>query len=578
MDFNQGLHVITGINYDKPDRRNAIGKSTIADAIYFAIFGETLRDIKKDLISNNVTSGNTHVELDFEVITPSGTNDYKIVRTLGPSKVFIYKNNKDKTRDSISNTNKYICNVTSASPSIFKNCVIMTVNNAIPFMAKNKVEKRKFIEDIFGMEVFSQMLSTLRAEYNDVKKEYEIDQSKLDELQKTYAEYIKQQDDILATRKSKKSIYRSRQQNNIDELTKLNKELSQYKEEDLDKIEKSIEQLNNHLPKCDAKITEYVENISSEKAKIGHLKDVLSKIGTDEDTCPVCLKSILDHDKGYINKEKEQLKNTIKLMVDSIKNVNESLKKCKGVKETICKAITDNNQRLSDAMLSKQHVGNINDKIHQIHQWQDELQVDLDVVESTNTDFDNLIESSDSRINELLDKVNKLKKHIANLDIVKYVVSEEGVKSYIVNRLLELLNSKLLQYLKRLDSNSICIFNEYFEEEIINEKNKVCSYFNFSGAERKSIDLACLFTFSDIRRLQGGVKYNLGIYDELFDSSFDEKGIEMVTQILQDRVKELDECTIVISHRKESIKAVTGDVIYLTKQNGITRRVAYTEI
>lgn len=454
----------------------------------------------------------------------------------------------------------------------------MTVNNAIPFMAKNKVEKRKFIEDIFGMEVFSQMLSILRAEYNDVKKEYEIDQSKLDELQKTYAEYIKQQDDILAARKSKRGIYKSRQQNNIDDLAKLNKELSQYKEEDLDSIKKSIEQLNNLLPKCDARITEYVETISSEKAKTGHLKDILSKIGTDKDTCPVCLKSIQDHDKGYINKEKEQLKNTIKLMVDGIKTVNDYLKKYRGVRETICKTITDNNQRLSDAMLSKQRVGNINDKIQQIHQWQDELQVDLDVIESTNTDFDNLIESSNSRINDLLEKVNKLKKHIANLDIVKYIVSEEGVKSYIVNRLLELLNSKLLQYLKRLDANSICIFNEYFEEEIINEKNKVCSYFNFSGAERKSIDLACLFTFSDIRRLQGGVKYNVVIYDELFDSSFDEKGIEMVTQILQDRVKELDECCIIISHRKESIKAVTGDVIYLTKQNGITRRVAYTEI
>ena len=175
VDFNKGLHVITGINYDKPDRRNAIGKSTIADAIYFAIFGETLRDIKKDLIPNNMTSGKTHIELDFEVKTPAGTNQYKIVRELGPSKVYIYKNDKDKTRDSISNTNKYICDVTSASPSIFKNCIIMTVNNAIPFMAKNKVEKRKFIEDIFGMEVFSQMLSTLRAEYNEIKKEYDIE-------------------------------------------------------------------------------------------------------------------------------------------------------------------------------------------------------------------------------------------------------------------------------------------------------------------------------------------------------------------------------------------------------------------
>lgn len=81
-----------------------------------------------------------------------------------------------------------------------------------------------------------------------------------------------------------------------------------------------------------------------------------------------------------------------------------------------------------------------------------------------------------------------------------------------------------------------------------------------------------------MRRMQGGVKYNLAIYDELFDSSFDEKGIELVTQILQERTEELDECSIVISHRKESIKAVTGEVVYIEKENGISRRVAYTEL
>ena len=80
-----------------------------------------------------------------------------------------------------------------------------------------------------------------------------------------------------------------------------------------------------------------------------------------------------------------------------------------------------------------------------------------------------------------------------------------------------------------------------------------------------------------MRRLQGGVKYNIAIYDELFDSSFDEKGIELVTQILQERTEELDECSIVISHRKESIKAVTGEVIFMEKENGISRRVDYLE-
>jgi DNA repair exonuclease SbcCD ATPase subunit len=578
IDFSKGLHVITGINYDKPDRRNAIGKSTIADAIYFAIFGETLRDIKKDLISNNITSGNTHVELDFNIKTPAGTSEYKIIRKLGPSKVFIYKDGKDKTRDSISNTNKYISDVMSATPSVFKNCVIMTVNNAIPFMAKNKIEKRKFIEDIFGMEVFSQMLSILRSEYNDTKREFEIEQAKLNEIQTTYAEYIQQQNDILEKRKQKRGLYKNRQQENINKLSLLKEEINQHKEYDLSSIEESINRLNSQLIECESKITTYIENISSEKAKITHLKKSLLKIGTEEDTCPVCLKSIEHHDKVVIDQEKDQLKAEIREMVEDIKRINEFLNNCKRVKDTICNNINKKNKELSDAKLAEQRISNTNDKIEQIVKWQKELEVDLEIVDSTNTDFDNLIEISSNRISELSDKVSSFKKQLSKLDVVKYVVSEEGVKSYIVNKLLELLNSKLLHYLKKLDSNSICIFNEYFEEEIINEKNKVCSYFNFSGAERKSIDLACLFTFSDIRRLQGNVKYNIAIYDELLDSSFDEKGCETLTQILQDRSEELDECCIIISHRKESIKAVTGETIFLEKRNGITRRVAYTEI
>ena len=161
----------------------------------------------------------------------------------------------------------------------------------------------------------------------------------------------------------------------------------------------------------------------------------------------------------------------------------------------------------------------------------------------------------------------------SQLDVVKFVISEEGVKSYIVNKLLDLLNSRLFYYLKKLDSNSVCRFNEYFEEEIVNEKGKVCSYFNFSGAERKSIDLACLFAFSDIRRTQGGVSYNMAIYDELFDSSFDSKGIDLIVDILNERIDTYNECAFIISHRKESLKAITGETIYLEKKNGITTRV-----
>ena len=300
-------------------------------------------------------------------------------------------------------------------------------------------------------------------------------------------------------------------------------------------------------------------------------------MGTDEEKCPVCLRTMEEHNTDLIAREKEKLKEMIHEAVEDIKNYTEGLKELKVRKDRFLKAISQCQNKISEARLQEQNRKNIEQRIEQLDKWQVELQSDLEAIESTDTDFDTLIVETKKRVDKLEKKVKKFRGELAKLDIVKYVVSEEGVKSYIVNKLLELLNSKLLLYLKRLDSNSICIFNEYFEEEILNEKNKVCSYFNFSGAERKSIDLACLFTFSDIRRLQGGVQYNIAIYDELFDSSFDEKGIELITRILQDRVEELDECSIVISHRKESIKAVTGDVIYLEKENGITTRVDYTE-
>ena len=160
----------------------------------------------------------------------------------------------------------------------------MTVNNAIPFMAKNKVEKRKFIEDIFGMEVFSQMLSTLRAEYNQIKKEYDIESTLLDELKKTYDEYTSQRDEVISKRNSKKEVYKNRQQNNINDLQKLESHITECETKDLTSIKSSIDELNTRVAKCDTKIVEQLEAVSSEKAKRNHLKNTLEKLGTKEET------------------------------------------------------------------------------------------------------------------------------------------------------------------------------------------------------------------------------------------------------------------------------------------------------
>jgi len=428
------------------------------------------------------------------------------------------------------------------------------------------------------MEVFSTMLTALRNEYNDISREHDTQLTKLEEIEKAYNNYEDQKQRILQTRKEKKEKYLTRQDNNTEEKEKLEKELEEVKEINVRKIKNQISALEEGVKDQDIKIETNLEAVARNKALASTRKENYKKMGTDKEKCPVCLRSIKEHDSDLIAKEKEKLKDSIHEAVEHIKSLSEGLKTLKERKYKFQNVIYDCQNKLSEAKLQEQNKNNITHRVDQLDEWQKELKSDLESIKSTETDFDKLIIETKQRVDKLEKKVKKYRRALAKLDIVKYVVSEEGVKSYIVNKLLELLNSNLLHYLKRLDSNSICIFNEYFEEEMLNEKNKVCSYFNFSGAERKSIDLACLFTFSDIRRLQGGVQYNIAIYDELFDSSFDEKGIELITRILQDRVEELDECSIVISHRKESIKAVTGDVIYLEKENGITRRLDYREI
>jgi DNA repair exonuclease SbcCD ATPase subunit len=291
----------------------------------------------------------------------------------------------------------------------------------------------------------------------------------------------------------------------------------------------------------------------------------------------VCLRSIEDHDKETIELEKQKLKEEIVQIVTDVKILLTKVQDAKDLKTRIKDLIQQTTKSLNTANLQLQSKKNLQASIDKLTKWQEELEVDIESLNNDSNEFDDLINITESRQTEINNIVSGISKQLSKLDIVKFVVSEEGVKSYIVNKLLELLNNKLYFYLKKLDSNSTCVFNEYFEEEIVNDKNKICSYFNFSGAERKSIDLACLFAFSDIRRLQGGVSYNIAIYDELFDSSFDDKGIELITEILKERVESLDECTIVISHRKESLKAVTGDIIFLEKREGITRRVEYSE-
>jgi DNA repair exonuclease SbcCD ATPase subunit len=577
IDFKSGLHIITGINKDKEDRRNGVGKSTVADAIYFAVFGETLRDLKKEFIINNINKKTCEIILDAEVITPTNKDQIQIVRTLDPSKCFIFVNEEDKTRDSISNTNSFIMEKFDCTPEIFQNCVIMTLNNTIPFMAKKKQEKRKFIEDIFNLSIFSSMLTEAKNELNEKKNTFNILSAKYDEMSTNLISLEKQKDKLIEERDRKKEKYTSRKESNQKEIKTITERIETFSTKNIDDLDKSIEEINIKIEKADKKINELREDITTNTTLISELEKKIKNVGTDADLCSMCLRTIEDKDKEHIKEEKKKIQQQIDNFYSDNTTLKASEQKYKQAKVLLQEKIDSTRHKIHEIKMQNQEKDSLVSRLNQLNSWQKELDIDLKEIQNNDTNFDNLINESREKQEKSKLQIDEIKQNLNKLDTVKFIMSEEGVKSFIVKKILQIFNTRLAYYLKKMDANCICTFNEYFEETIVDDKGKDCSYFNFSGAERKNVDLACLFAFMDIRRLQGNVSFNFSIYDELFDSSLDEKGVELVIGILKERVEKFNECAMVISHRKESIKAATGEIIFLEKSNGITRKVDYLE-
>ena len=578
LSFKQGLNIITGTNKDKEDRRNGVGKSTIADAIHFAIFGETIRELSKDFIVNSINKKDTYIELTFSVNENNKVDNYKIIRKLKPTKCFLFVNEQDLTESTIPNTNKRIKNILNSSPEVFQNCVIMSLNTTSPFMAQKKVEKRKFIEGILNLEIFSEMLLKARNEFNEVQKKYEHVTKDFDHANSIFKLLNEQKDNILSNVSQQKEKILTRIdtitneiKENKDKIKPINKELYQ-------KSKNKFEQITEKLNDISVQISNLKTKVTRHETAIEFHNKTLNSIGTKDDVCPVCLHEITNVDRDHIEHEKQKIKKDIINCEDDIESIKLQLNNIKKLKNDNIDAQNKINTYISNIKntnnnnkLARGYIENLNKDLQKNNNDLKEISDKETSVEIQ--DLENKINKKLKEVNELEVNTNTVYKDLSILEIVKYILSEEGVKSFIVKKILDVLNNRLIYYLQKMDANCVCRFNEFFEEEIVNEKGESCSYFNFSGAERKNIDLAILFTFMDMRRLQGDFAYNLVMFDELLDSSLDETGVELVLNLIKERVDNYKESIYIISHRKESVKSATGDVIMLEKKNGLTTRV-----
>lgn len=576
VDFTVGLNVITGKNYDKPDRTNGVGKSTVADALHWVLFGSTIRELDKDSIGNNVTEGKCEGVLLFDVAFGKQVDSYKITRTLSPGKCTLFKNGEDVTRSGMPQTNELIRDIIKSSPELFQNSVIMTVNNTTPFMAQKKIAKRQFVESILNLGAFGEMLKAARTEYNESKQVFDVESAKSAELTRSVGLMQAQKATFEAEKQKRIATINSQIETHEKDINELIPKIMVINTEEETGVKNSIALLKSKLPEIDTAIERLQKDKTVAELSISNYKAELKKLDAKKGMCSFCNKDI----DGLLAEQNAVQRQTIVDNITMAESVIPSraaeIIERKEYRVKVNSGISKLDMQLTEIKMRNKENENVQNKIEQIKKWIKLLRDNL--LETTNSkgNYDADLTALEARLKDITAAVVALKEKLEIIESAKFVVSEEGVKSILVKKILQILNGKLAYYLKKMEANCIITFNEYFEEVIVNEKGKNCTYHNFSGAERKSIDLACLFTFMDIRRLQGDISINVSMYDELLDSSFDEKGVDLVLDILKERVDKYKEAVYIISHRRESVKHVTGSVIYIEKRGGISTRVAYT--
>ena len=220
---------------------NGAGKSTMLDALCFALFNKPFRKISRSQLINSINEKELRVEVEFTV----GTIKYKVIRAVKPNVFQIFRNSDLLDQDAaVKDTQKYLeQSILKLNYKSFTQVVILGSSTFVPFMQLTAPNRREVIEDILDIQIFSFMNGLLkermkdtREEKNQCEYELELAQQKV-EMQRKNIENLEQVDQRTTGNMMKKF---EENENRVEEIKGQIKE----KEKEINKITPQILELD----------------------------------------------------------------------------------------------------------------------------------------------------------------------------------------------------------------------------------------------------------------------------------------------------------------------------------------------
>ena len=514
---------------------NGAGKSTMLDALSFALFGKAHRKIKKDQLINTINTKDCRCEVEFTV----NSIQYKVVRGIKPAKFEIWKDGTLINQSAHAREYQEILekNILQMSHKSFHQIVVLGSSSFIPFMQLNSTSRRDVIEDLLDINIFSKMNVILKEKISLLKGELENNNHSI-EMVKTrissQKKYIRDLSAInTAHRKEKES-----------EIESLNADIATFNEVNAE----LAESVNNLLPA----VTEELSKLRANKQKLEkyrtkfdtQVKSVVkeAKFFEENEICPTCDQDIDD----LLRKSKRA-------------DATERARELKGLMDQADAQLDDYQSQIDKLeedmaeLLHKQNLMNNNVQlISRLTQNVQKLQGDLaEMADSSgdmaqaNKDLNNL----DEELHGLNDTKYTLNEKSSYNRVASELLRDTGIKTKIIKQYIPVINELTNKYLQTLDFFVHFELDESFNETIRSRYRDTFSYDSFSEGEKQRIDLSLLFTWRHIAKMKNSVSTNLLILDETFDSSLDGEGVDNLMKII-DTLKE-DTNVFVISHKTE---------------------------
>ena len=569
VNFAQkNLTLVLGENLDQggddSGSRNGTGKTTIVNALTFALYGNALTNIKKDNLVNKINNKGMLVTLAFE----KDGIEYRIERGRKPNVLQFFVNDQAQTTEETDDaqgdmreTQKDLDDLIGMSHDMFKHIVALNTYTE-PFLSMKANDQRAIIEQLLGITLLSEKAETLKELIKETKDQIFQENADIEAVKRSN-EGIQKSIDSLTT---KQSAWNTQHANEVEKIARaivelesvdIEAELAKHAELKVyDEKSAKLKSLNKERATLDSAVAQAERSVKKYASELAKLQDR---------KCHACDQELHDHKHESMTAEAtthmadantyhDKIVSDLALIISEISSVGELTQRPNTYYDTVEQALKHQNNLKSLETQLEVRAGE-----------QDPYQEQIDELKHTAMQA-----VSWDRVNEL----SSLKDHQEFL--LKLLTSKDSfIRKKIIDQNLAYLNNRLTYYLDKMGLPHSVLFQNDLSV-LITQLGQDLDFDNLSRGERNRLILGLSWSFRDVwESLYQGI--NLLFVDELIDNGLDASGVEGALAVLKKMSRERKKNIFLISHKDELIGRV-NNVLKVIKENGFTSYATDLEI